>query len=332
MVIIGSGHNGLVAAAYLARAGLSVEVLERNPTAGGAVTSEELTDPGYVHDTFSSWHPLFKLSAAFAELGEELAIPYCETPAATTANVRADGARRRSPTATPSRPSNRSIRATGPPTSAEMQSFGETIPTVGQLFGVELFSGGAPKLGVQLARQLGVKRGLRFASDLVSSARGWFETRFEGREVADLYSPWALHTGLAPDAAGSGFQALAIAGSLHAVGLPVVEGGASNFVARVRTAHRAARRRASPPASRSSGSSPAAAAPSAWSPAAARSQATRGVVANTTPTQLYGRLLARRGAARRRRSSRRAASATARAPACRSTSRSPSHCGGGTRA
>src|ERR671936_1272562 len=72
-IVIGAGHNGLVAAAYLARAGLAVEVLERNPMAGGAVASEELTEPGFIHDTFSSWHPLFKLSAAFAELDEELA-------------------------------------------------------------------------------------------------------------------------------------------------------------------------------------------------------------------------------------------------------------------
>ncbi len=69
VLVIGSGHNGLVAAAYLARAGLSVEVLERNGRAGGAVASEELTEPGFIHDTFSSWHPLFKLSAACAELG-----------------------------------------------------------------------------------------------------------------------------------------------------------------------------------------------------------------------------------------------------------------------
>ena len=39
VVIVGGGHNGLVAAAYLARAGLSVRLLERNDTLGGATTS-----------------------------------------------------------------------------------------------------------------------------------------------------------------------------------------------------------------------------------------------------------------------------------------------------
>jgi phytoene dehydrogenase-like protein len=41
-VIVGAGHNGLVAAAYLARAGLSVEVLERREIVGGACVTEEL--------------------------------------------------------------------------------------------------------------------------------------------------------------------------------------------------------------------------------------------------------------------------------------------------
>src|SRR5581483_4462449 len=45
-VIVGGGHNGLVAATYLARGGLRVAVLERRPLLGGACVTEELF-PGY---------------------------------------------------------------------------------------------------------------------------------------------------------------------------------------------------------------------------------------------------------------------------------------------
>src|SRR3989440_9606387 len=42
VVILGAGHNGLVAAAYLARAGLSVLLLEKNDYIGGATTSQKV--------------------------------------------------------------------------------------------------------------------------------------------------------------------------------------------------------------------------------------------------------------------------------------------------
>src|SRR5436190_13513231 len=42
VVILGAGHNGLVSAAYLARAGLSVLLLEKNDYIGGAATSQRL--------------------------------------------------------------------------------------------------------------------------------------------------------------------------------------------------------------------------------------------------------------------------------------------------
>ncbi|HEV2677112.1 MAG TPA: NAD(P)/FAD-dependent oxidoreductase [Aliidongia sp.] len=46
VIIIGGGHNGLVAAAYLAAGGLSVKVLERQPVVGGAAVTEEF-HPGF---------------------------------------------------------------------------------------------------------------------------------------------------------------------------------------------------------------------------------------------------------------------------------------------
>src|SRR5580692_9047617 len=56
IVAVGSGHNGLVAAAYLAAAGKKVLVLERNAWFGGGVVSRELTLPGFRHDQRSMSH------------------------------------------------------------------------------------------------------------------------------------------------------------------------------------------------------------------------------------------------------------------------------------
>src|SRR5438876_12083981 len=42
VVILGAGHNGLVAASYLARAGVSVLLLEKNDYLGGATTSQQV--------------------------------------------------------------------------------------------------------------------------------------------------------------------------------------------------------------------------------------------------------------------------------------------------
>lgn len=67
-VVVGAGHNGLVCACYLAKAGRRVLVLERRPVVGGAVCTEEIV-PGYKFDVGSSAHIMFRSTPIMEELG-----------------------------------------------------------------------------------------------------------------------------------------------------------------------------------------------------------------------------------------------------------------------
>src|SRR5690349_5462425 len=58
-VIIGAGHNGLVCAAYLAKAGVKTCLIERQPFVGGAAISREVW-PGYKVSVASYWMSLLQ--------------------------------------------------------------------------------------------------------------------------------------------------------------------------------------------------------------------------------------------------------------------------------
>jgi phytoene dehydrogenase-like protein len=67
-LVVGAGPNGLAAAIRLAEAGVETTVLEARPQPGGAVRTEELTLPGFRHDTFSSVYPAGAASPVFSRL------------------------------------------------------------------------------------------------------------------------------------------------------------------------------------------------------------------------------------------------------------------------
>src|SRR5262249_36702552 len=56
VIVVGGGHNGLTAAAYLAKAGLDVVVLEAKDYVGGGVVTKEVTLPGFHHDLHAIAH------------------------------------------------------------------------------------------------------------------------------------------------------------------------------------------------------------------------------------------------------------------------------------
>ncbi len=67
VVVAGAGHNSLVAAAYLAKAGYRCLVLEGRSVAGGNVVTEELTLPGFRHDSCGTAHVILQDSPDDAE-------------------------------------------------------------------------------------------------------------------------------------------------------------------------------------------------------------------------------------------------------------------------
>ena len=67
-IVIGAGHNGLTCAAYLARAGLKIAVVERNDWIGGGTTTAEVTLPGFRHNLHANYFIGFDAAPVYRDL------------------------------------------------------------------------------------------------------------------------------------------------------------------------------------------------------------------------------------------------------------------------
>ena len=233
-IVVGSGINGLVAAAELAQAGWSVILVERNAKIGGFIATEERTLPGYLHDTFSSWHPLFVTGPAYAALGEMLhrhGLEYRNTDNWVTASVAEDGRVtlvHRDPERTVAEfmhSEDRSAYLT------MLQRLEENMESIGGLLGSELRSSALVRHISDLIQSSGLRRAEWWLRAAATSGRAYARREFRGHEVDHLYAPWLLHAGLSPDNAAGGLMTPLFAATLHGAGLPVVTGGAGQFVA-----------------------------------------------------------------------------------------------------
>jgi phytoene dehydrogenase-like protein len=225
-VIVGSGVNSLACGALLARGGWRVCVLERNDWLGGAIHTAELTQPGFVHDVLSAWHPLWVGGAAHAELGDELAhqgLEYLNTEL-PTATAFPDGE-----AAFLLRDAEGNTRELGPEWPGVLERFFPNADLAFGLLGTELWSTSGLAIGARALRRLGRDGSAAFVGEVLQSSRDWLQQTFASERAHGVLAPWVLHTGLGPDAAVSGFMTQVIAVAVQEGGMPVPRGGGAKL-------------------------------------------------------------------------------------------------------
>jgi phytoene dehydrogenase-like protein len=227
-VVIGAGPNGLVAANVLADAGWSVLVLEAEPTPGGAVRSAEVTAPGYVSDLYSSFYPLGIASPILDRLGlEEYGLTWRHAPSVLAHPLR-DG--RAAVLSRDLDATAASVETFGSGDGANWQRMAAEWDRLSPALLAALFTPFPPVVpAARLLRTLGPTGALRFARFALLSVRRHGTEEFSGEGAPLLLAGNALHTDLAPEAAGSAIFGWLLAMLGQDVGFPVPEGGAGRL-------------------------------------------------------------------------------------------------------
>ncbi len=229
-VVIGAGHNGLVAANLLADRGWQVTVLEEAEEPGGAVRSGELVEPGFTHDMFSAFYPLARASPHIRRLELERFGLRWLTGAVPVAHPSVDGR-------------CALIALDIDETAASLEQYGardgEAWRSMYELWeGVRagalgaFFSPFPPVRAVlRLLRDLSPAELTRFARFALLPVRRMGEEAFSGSGGSNLLAGNALHADVSPEETLSGVYGWILCALAQQHGFPVVEGGASGLTA-----------------------------------------------------------------------------------------------------
>ena len=215
-VVVGSGPNGLSAAIVLARAGLSVLVLEAHETIGGGARTEELTLPGFKHDICSAIHPMGVMSPFFKTLPlAEHGLVWLDSPYPITHPLD-DG-------------SAAVMELSVDKTAARLGGDGDAYRRL-----MQPFASNAAALFDEILRPLRLLPHhpfllARFGLDGVRSALS-LAKRFRGDAARALFGGCAAHSFLPLDGAGSASFGLVLAVAGHAIGWPCAKGGSGAII------------------------------------------------------------------------------------------------------
>lgn len=229
VVMVGAGHNALVAATYLAQSGRSVIVLERNDRPGGFVRTDEFM-PGYLGDTYSAAHTLLTAGPVWADLGPDLearGLRYLNTDLPSGVSME-DGTTAVMPRTAEAFMAEADRLAPGDG-AAFAAMLGEVGPHAGDIFALFAQDLTSPGASAILGRLLREGQGYSpFAASLFETSRETVD-RFASPAMRSMLGSWPTHFSKGPDEAGGGIWAkLFVLASMQA-GLPIPQGGSGRL-------------------------------------------------------------------------------------------------------
>lgn len=227
-LVIGAGHNGLVAANLLADAGWRVRVLEAQDTPGGAVRSTTPWGDGFVVDLFSAFYPFGAASPVLRSLQlEHWGLRWAHAPHVLAHLLPDDRAAVLSRNLEETAASVDELgRGDGRTWRALTEQWGEIGPDLLDA----LLSPFPPVLpGLRLLRGTGVAEALRLARLAVTPVRQLDRELFAGPGATMLFAGNAGHSDLSPAEAGSGVFGWLLCMLGQTVGFPVPVGGSGEL-------------------------------------------------------------------------------------------------------
>ncbi|NHC47615.1 phytoene desaturase family protein [Motilibacter aurantiacus] len=228
-IVIGAGHNGLVAANTLADAGWDVLVLEAQPTPGGAVRSGEVAAEGFTTDLFSSFYPLTAASPIIKAMAlEDYGLVWRHAPHVLAHPLR-DG--RAAVLSRDLDETAASLEEFAPGDGDAWRRLFEQWLDIKEPLLKALFTPFPPvRGGLGIVRSLGLPETLRFARFAVTPVRRYSEERFSGEGAGLLLAGNALHSDLFPEGPASALFGWLLCMLGQDVGFPLPEGGSGRLV------------------------------------------------------------------------------------------------------